>query len=113
MAEVIINEKLKKEIYKKFKNESVQILEFLYSLENNPHKGKELTQINGVVVKELRYKSFRFYFLVDGYLLKIVDSSGLVNLLIKIIAISDKKGQQKTIEEIKIFLRTFGKDALK
>jgi len=113
MAKVIITDELEKEIYKKFKSESVEVLEFLYTLKENPHKGKELAQVNEVIIKEIRYKSFRFYFITDGYKLKAIDISELIDLLIKFVAMSDKKQQQKTIEEIKKFLRDFGKDALK
>lgn len=113
MAKVQITDFLLKEIEKKFKGESYKIIDLLESLEENPHKGKELAQVNGVVIKELKYKSFRFYFITDGYKLKAIDISELIDLLIKFVAMSDKKEQQKTIEEIKKFLRTFGMDALK
>ena len=111
MAKVIITQDLKEKINKKFKKESIKIFELLYSLKDNPHKGKELTQINGILIKEIRYNSFRFYFLVEGYKVKIMDDADLLNLLIKFIAMSDKKDQQKTIEKIKDFLRKFGKDS--
>lgn len=113
MAEVIIPEDLKEKIYKKFKNESIDVLRLLYSLKDNPKKGKELTQVGGILIKEIRYNSFRFYFIVDGYKIKIMDDSELLNLLIKFVAMSDKKDQQETIEKIKEFLRTFGKEALR
>jgi len=112
MARVIITEDLEEKIFKKFKKESVKVLKLLYSLKDNPKKGKELTQIRGILIKEIKYNSFRFYFIVEGYKIKIMDDSEFINLLIKFLAMSDKKDQQETIEKIKNFLRTFGKEAL-
>lgn len=108
MAKVIIPKKLEEEINKKFGGESVDILELMYSLENNPHKGKELGHVSEIVIKELRYKNFRFYFITDGYKLKIMNEPELTNLLIRFISMSDKKEQQKAIDEIKKILRTLG-----
>ena len=113
MARVIITKDLEDKINKKFKKESINIFELLLSLKDNPKKGKPLTQISGILIKELRYGSFRFYFIVDGSKIKFIDDNELVDLLIKFIAMSDKKDQQKTIEQIKNFLRTFGKEAFK
>ena len=113
MAKVIITAKLKEEILKKFKGESETVFRLLYSLEQSPHKGKLLDSIGGIQIKEIRYNSFRFYFLVEGYKIKILDDGEFLNLLIKFLKMSNKKDQQKVIEEIKDFLRTFGKDALK
>lgn len=108
MAKVIIAEGLKDEILKKFKEESKIIFRQMYSLGENPHKGKELGNVGGVVIKELKYKNFRFYFITDGYKLKVMDESNLVDLLIRFVRMSDKKDQQKTINEIKKILVNFG-----
>ena len=108
MAKVEINEQLKQEIFKKFKEESKEILKLMYSLKENPKKGKELGQVAGIVIKELRYKSFRFYFVTDGYKLRIYHSEKLGDLLIKFIRMSDKKTQQKVIDEIKKVLKRLG-----
>ncbi len=97
MAKVVITEKLGKEINKKFKKESIKIFELLYSLKENPKKGKELGQVGGVVIKELRYRNFRFYFITDELKIKILNINELSDLLIKFVVISDKKSQQKTI----------------
>lgn len=112
MAQVEITGSLFKEIEKKFKGEAHIVIDLLESLETNPHKGKELAQVNGILIKEIRYKSFRFYFIVDGYKIKVLDDAQLLNLLIKFIAMSDKKEQQETIEKVKAFLRSFGEEAL-
>ena len=108
MAKVTILETLKDEILKKFKEESKIIFRQMYSLGNNPNKGKSLGHVGGIVIKEIRYKSFRFYFITDGYKLKIMDESKLVDLLIRFVRMSDKKDQQQTIDEIKKILLNFG-----
>ena len=108
MAQVEITESLFLEITKKFKHESIEIFELLKSLENNPKKGKELGTVGGIIIKELKYKSFRFYFITDGFKLKCIDESALLDLLLRFVRMSDKKAQQETINEIKFILRTLG-----
>ena len=108
MAKVIILEQLEEEINKKFKGESVSIFELMYSLKDNPTKGKLLGSVGGIVIKELRYKSFRFYFITDGYKLKFFDEQNLTEILIRFVRMSNKKHQQETIDEIKRILITIG-----
>ena len=108
MAQVTILDTLKNEILKKFKGESKIIFKQMHSLGEFPHKGKSLGHIGGIVIKELRYKSFRFYFITDGYKLKIMDESKLVDLLIRFVRMSDKKDQQQTIDKIRKILLNFG-----
>ena len=113
MAKVLIIEALKNEVLKKFKGESIDIFRLMRSLEDNPKKGKLLGQVGGIVIKELRYKTFRFYFITDGYKLKILDEESLTHLLIRFVRMSDKKDQQETINEIKKILAKFGPDSFK
>ncbi len=113
MAEVSIAESLKDEILKKFKEESKIIFRQMYSLAENPNKGKSLGNVGGIVIKELRYKSFRFYFITDGYKLKIMDEPNLVDLLIRFVRMSDKKDQQETINEIRRILLNFGPEGFR
>jgi len=108
MAKVMIAEDLKKEILKKFKEESKIIFRQMYSLAENPHKGKLLGNVGGIVIKEIKYKSFRFYFITDGYKLKLFDKQSLAEILIRFVRMSDKKYQQKTINEIKQVLINLG-----
>ena len=108
MAKVKIILPLFEEIQKKFKGEAHKIIDLLESLEQNPNKGKLLGQVGGIVIKELRYKSFRFYFITDGYKLKVIDESSLVDLLIRFVRMSDKKDQQETINEIRKILVNLG-----
>ena len=83
------------------------------SLKENPKKGKELGQVRGVVIKEIRYEKFRFYFITDGFDVKFLEIKDLQNLVIKFIKMSDKKSQQKAIEEIKDILRKFAGEGFK
>lgn len=113
MAQVTILETLKNEILREFKQESKIIFRHMYSLAENPHKGKELGNIGGVVIKEIRYKNFRFYFITDGHKLKVMDKSNLVDLLIKFVRMSNKKDQQKTIDGIRKILLDLGVEGFK
>ncbi len=108
MAKVIIPLYLEEKINRKFKGESVKIFELLYSLEENPHKGKPLGNIAGIVIKELKYKKFRFYFITDGHKLKFASKEELTDLLLKFVRMSDKKSQQKVINEIREILLKIG-----
>src|SRR3989338_10334420 len=108
MAKIEIIGSLTKEIQKKFKGESNEIISLLRTLEQNPHKGKFHGQVGGVVIKEIKYKSFRFYFITDGYKLKVLSAEELSDLLIRFVRMSDKKDQQETINEIKNVLRKIG-----
>ncbi|MEX2017060.1 MAG: hypothetical protein WD876_01155 [Candidatus Pacearchaeota archaeon] len=110
MAKVKIIDSLAKEIQKKFKGKSLEIVKLLRALEKNPYKGEAVGQVAGIVIKELRYEGFRFYFITDGYQIRVLSIEGLTNLLIKFVRMSDKKSQQKTINEIKDILRKFGSE---
>lgn len=108
MARVIITKRLEEEINKKFKEQSIKIFELMNSLRENPKKGKLLGQVGGILIKEIKYKSFRFYFITEGFKLKILSDEELQDLLVKFVRMSDKKSQQKTINEIKFILKTLG-----
>ena len=108
MAKVEIVKSLYIEILKRFKKESVTVLQHMKSLEGSPKKGKVLGAVGNVLIKELKYKGFRFYFLTDGFKLKFMDKEGLVELLIRFVRMSDKKHQKETIEDIRHVLLTIG-----
>ena len=111
MAKVFVTENLFKEIQKRFgKEEANRVLDLLETLEENPKKGKELGSIGKIVVKEIRYNKYRFYFLTDGYKLKFLKAEELQDLIIKFVRMSEKKDQQKVIEEIKRVLRNLGEE---
>lgn len=105
MAKVVITPDLRTEIDKRFKGDSVHVFGLMHELVDNPKKGKAVGAIGNVAIKELKYKKFRFYFLVDRYKVKFLKASELQDLLIKFIRMSEKKNQSKVIEEIKRFLR--------
>jgi len=108
MAKVKIVPSLFQKIQDKFGGESYKVIDLLESLEENPKKGKIVGQVSGIVIKELKYNSFRFYFITDGFKIKVLDLDSLKDLIIKFIRMSDKKSQQKTIDEIKNILRSLG-----
>jgi hypothetical protein len=113
MAKVEIVRSLFEEIQKKFKGEAHKIIDLIETLETNPNKGKLLGQVGGIVIKELKYKNFRFYFITDGYKLKLMGETTLIDLLIRFVRMSNKKDQQKTINEIKRILTYFGPEGFK
>ena len=110
MAKVIITNTLKNEIQKRFKQESIKIFELMKTLEKNPHKGKAIGNVANIIIKEIKYKNYRFYFITDGHMLKFAASEEVTNLIIRFVKMSDKKNQQKTINEIKNILKTLGED---
>jgi hypothetical protein len=113
MAKVIISITLEKEIKKRFnQKEAMEIANLMYSLEKNPKKGKYLSDVGGIVIKEIKYKFFRFYFLADGFKLKYLPLEELTDLLLKFVRMSDKKHQQETINEIKNILINIGSKGL-
>ncbi|HIH38263.1 hypothetical protein J4460_03955 [Candidatus Woesearchaeota archaeon] len=108
MARVEIVLSLYEEIEKVFKKESVKIFALMESVQENPKKGKVLGQVGSIVIKELRYDSFRFYFLADGYNLKFLSEADMTDLLLRFVRMSDKKHQQKAIDETLHILTTIG-----
>ena len=108
MAKVYILPELIRQIQKLFKGNSDEIFDLMEELENNPHKGKTIGNIGRIVIKELKYRNFRFYFIVEGHKLKCVNAEELKELLIKFVRMSDKNLQQGTINEIKHILKLVG-----
>jgi hypothetical protein len=111
MAKVIITQSLVDDILRKFKQESEEIFQLMKTLEDSPKKGKALGSVGGIVIKELKYKAFRFYFITDGHILKFGTEDEFANLLIRFVRMSEKKDQEKVIAEIKDVLRSFGMDS--
>jgi len=110
MAEVKISKSLKDIVLKKFKGEAKNIFKLMKTLEHSPLKGKKMGSVGGVLIKELKWGKFRFYFIVAGHRIKFFGADDLRNLMIKFVRMSDKKTQQKVIEEIKIVLRKLGEE---
>jgi hypothetical protein len=105
MAKVIITSALRAAVEQKFKEESVAIFELMHGLSVNPKKGDAIGAVGNIAIKEITYKKFRFYFLVNRYKIKFLKASELQDLLIKFVRMSEKKDQQKVIDEIKRFLK--------
>ena len=82
MAKVIITSALEEKINKVFRGESVEVLKLLLTLEENPKKGKEIGSVGGVIIKEIRYKNCRFYFITDGFKVKFLQNDELQELII-------------------------------
>ena len=110
MAKVIITKKLEEEINKKFKHESIEIFSLMLTLEDNPQKGKDIGSIGNVLIKELKYNTFRFYFITDRHKVKFLKTEELNDLIIKFIRMSGKDDQQKVIESIKKVLKNLGSE---
>lgn len=113
MAKVEILKSLYLEIEKKFKQEAHEIIDLFYTLEDNPKKGKILSTVGGILIKKLKYKGFRFYFLVDGFKIKIFTQEELVDILLRFVRMSDKKHQNQVIQEIKEILLKIGPQGFK
>tara|TARA_Y100000310_G_C20497992_1_gene722515 strand:+ start:656 stop:997 length:342 start_codon:yes stop_codon:yes gene_type:complete len=113
MAKVEIVKSLYEEIEKKFKQKADEIFDLMQELEENPHKGKLLGSVGGIVIKEIKYSNFRFYFITDGFKLKCMDQEALQDLLLRFVMMSNKKQQQDTIDKIKEILQKIGPSGFK
>ena len=113
MPKVEIVPSLAKEILKRFsKFEAHKVVDIIESLETEPHKGKTIGNVGGIVIKEIKYKGFRFYFVFDGHKLRTYDEEQLTNLLFRFVRMSDKKKQQETINQIREILLKIGPSGL-
>ena len=109
MAEVEIVRSLVLEIKKRFdRGEANRVIDLIESTKDHPHKGKPLGPVGGLLIKEVRYRDFRFYFLVDAEKLKFFDEAALADLLLRLVRMSDKKTQARVIEEIRQVLLRIG-----
>ena len=111
MTEIIITKALSKKLRKFFSSTELRkIISLMRSLLTSPKKGKLLASVGGVVIKELKYKKFRLYFITDGHVIKFGTNDELNFLIIKFIDISDKKDQQKIIDKLKLLLESLSFD---
>ena len=109
MPKVHITESLFKKIRKTFNTtEANKVINLIETLEKNPKKGRELSCIGNIIIKEIKYNSYRFYFITDGYKIKVLKIDELKDLIIKFIEMSSKNNQQKVINQIKNVLRKIG-----
>ena len=112
MARVEVTPSLEKQINKEFKKEAITIFKQFLNLQENPKKGKALGTVSGIAIKELKYKSFRFYFITDAHKVRFYQKEELEELLIRFVRISHKKHQQETIDEIRTILLQLGPEGL-
>ncbi|MFT4261109.1 MAG: hypothetical protein ACMXX9_01610 [Candidatus Woesearchaeota archaeon] len=112
MVKIYVTKNLEKDINKRLsKKEADNVFLQFYSLKENPFKGDLVTVVGKIVVKELKYKKFRFYFFHSNNILKILSLDDLKNEIIKFVAMSDKsKEQQKVINRLKSDIKNFGFD---
>ena len=112
MVRVFVTSSLKKRIIRKFsKSEADEIFCLFFELEKNPLKGKALAHIAEWMIKELKYDTYRFYFLQrsDNFI-KFLSDEDLKNEIIKFVEMSKKNNQQEVIEKIKLYLKKKGFD---
>jgi hypothetical protein len=113
MIQIIVAKSLAIEIKKTFsKVQAKKVFDRIYSLEEQPAKGKLLAVVGGIQIKELKYGKYRFYFIVDGKQLKLYSQNNLIDVLLRFIRMSDKKRQQDVIEQIKEALKIIKSDEL-
>ncbi|MFH1649965.1 MAG: hypothetical protein ABIA93_05430 [Candidatus Woesearchaeota archaeon] len=109
MPRISVSERLQKDIEKTFgRAEGNRVYDLFDTLLINPHKGKALGHSGKYVIKELKYKKFRFYFMTDGIVLKFGTADELAMLLIRFVRMSEKKDQKAAIEEVKNVLNALG-----
>lgn len=108
MARVEITESLFEEIEKTFRGQAKEVIDLMKSLEDSPAKGKEIGVVGRILIKELRYKNYRFFFITDGFKIKCLRKQDIEELVFKFVRMADKKNQQKVIDEIKYILKMIG-----
>jgi|SRR3989338_2315758 len=108
MVKVEILPSLEEEINQVFRANAVEVFEFLKTLEQSPKKGKPLGSVGGIIIKELKYRNYRFYFITDAFKIRFLKIEELTDLLLQFVRMSDKRTQQKTINEIRNLLIVLG-----
>ena len=106
MVKVRIDDSLVKKLEKKFnKQELKELKEIFLSLQENPYQGDLIYTFGNFVLKEKKYKSFRFYFLHSRKILIIKDLDKLKDEIIRFIEMSKKNNQQKVIDKLKEMIK--------
>ncbi len=107
MVIVRIDESLIKKLEKRFnKQELKEIKNLFLSLQDNPFQGDLLYAFGNVVLKEKKYKTFRFYFVHSRKILIIKDVEELKDELVRFLEMSKKNNQQKIINKLKNMIKT-------
>lgn len=106
MVIVRIDESLIKKLEKRFnKKELKEIKNLFLSLQDNPFQGDLLYTFGNIILKEKKYKTFRFYFIHSRKILIIKDIKELQEELIRFIEMSKKNNQQKIINKLKTMMK--------
>lgn len=102
MVTVRIDVSLVKKLEKRFNKQELKELKKLFlSLQDNPYQGDLLYAFGKFVLKEKKYKTFRFYFLHSRKILVIKDIEKLKDEIIRFIDMSKKNNQQRIIDKLK------------
>jgi hypothetical protein len=102
MVIVRIDNSLVKKLEKRFNKKELKELKKLFiSLQDNPYQGNMLYAFGNFVLKEKKFKTFRFYFLHSRKILIIKEVTKLKDEIIRFIDMSKKNDQQKVIEKLK------------
>ena len=104
MIKIIIFNSLRDEIYNTFKKDSIKIYSLMENLKINPNKGKVIGHVGNISIREIKFKTYRFYFIIDGHKLFLFNKGKINELLIRFIKMSKKNNQDKVIQEIKSIL---------
>jgi len=113
MIKILVLHSLRNEIYKRFKKDALKIYKLINSLKKSPNKGDILGHVGNTSIRELKYDTYRFYFILNGNELSLYNKEKLHELLIKFVRLSKKNDQQNTIDEIKTILKKLGFDDIK
>ena len=109
MVVVKIDESLVKKLEKRFNAKELKEIKSLFlTLQENPYQGDVLYAFGNFVLKEKKYKTFRFYFLHSRKILIIKDVEKLKDEIIRFIEMSKKNDQQKVIDRLKGMLGRLG-----
>ena len=101
MVVVVVTQSLDRELKKRLnKDEYYKVKRCFLTLKKDPYKGKLLHVIGNVILKELRWKTFRFYFFTSHNLIKILSDTDLEKELVKFVRMSKKNDQARVIQEI-------------
>lgn len=104
MVKVVIENSLVKKLERKFQSSELKEIKQLFlSLEENPFQGKLIGTIGPVILKEKKYKSFRFYFIISKQL--VIVRENLESEVIRFIEMSKKNNQERVIKKLREILR--------
>ena len=108
MARVIITRTLKDRLLNRFGGEAELILSKMNHLGSSPKSGKHLTTIGSLMLGEIRFRGYRFYYVTDAHKIKFLSVHELEDLIIRFVEYSEKH-QRETIEKLKDMLRSIRK----